>query len=158
QSWNALVLSAATNYLMVQTPTNLTVTGTGTLYRVTVTTSQGTGNGVGCSVAPISYNTFQARPRNAYILMTPGASKAAAIIGGGTPPYSLFPQSTSDVARVVGSVTGPVLNLFAPSNSFGSTINVSVQDSSVSTQYSTVTVYVLKPGFAPTFDATFHTL
>src|SRR5262249_53931629 len=97
QAWTAAVTQAATNFLIATVPTNLiaATSGTGTLYRVSVRTSQGAGNGVGCSVQK-SGNVFAMRPDNAYIARAPGSGKQTLVLGGGVPPYQLVPQSDAD--------------------------------------------------------------
>ena len=162
-SWTATVTQAATNFLVLTVPTNLLAssTGTGTLYRVTVTTSQGTGNGVGCSVLQCTNCSpaFKLRPSQVYLIQAPGTGKQTLVVGGGVPPYHLVPQSTTDLAMAVATLTGPVLTITARTNVTFGGISVAVTDSTTNfPQQSSAQVTVLTVPFSPGFGATFHTL
>src|SRR5688572_21213051 len=100
--------------------TNLVVSSTGTLYRVTVTTSQGTGNGVGCTVSQLGADGFALRPTEVKLVQPPGNPTQTLVIGGGVPPYRLVPQSTSDLAKAVATLDGSLLTVTAqPNTRFG---------------------------------------
>jgi hypothetical protein len=159
QSWTAAVTQAGTNFLVATVPTNLpaSTSGTGTLYRVTVTTSQGTGNGVGCNVLK-GGNNFSLRPAKAFIKLPPGTGRNTLLVGGGVPPYHLVPQSTNELKVAVATLTGPVLEVVAATNTTGGSITVRVEDSQASPWQANSTVSVWSWRFAPPFSSTFHTL
>ena len=124
-----------------------------------MTTRQGEGNGVGCSVRKTAINALKVRPADAYILQPPGSGKQTFVVGGGVPPYKLFPPSANDLKTAVATLDGSVLTVTAsPGVRFGF-IRVSVADSSSPfPQDTSANVNVLTTSFSPTFEASFHTL
>ena len=114
---------------------------------------------MGCSVRKTAINALKVRPADAYILQPPGSGKQTFVVGGGVPPYKLFPPSANDLKTAVATLDGSVLTVTAsPSVRFGF-IRVSVADSSSPfPQDTSANVNVLTTSFSPTFEASFHTL
>lgn len=161
QSWTVPALEAAPNYLTLRAPTNLftTTSSTGVLYRVTVTTKAGPGNGVGCNVVQSSFDTLSLKPNTAYIIQAPGSGKETLLIGGGVPPYQLFPLSTADAAKLTAQLEGSLVHLTAATNVLFADIRVGVQDSSSPRPLSaSCIVSIVRGNFAPALTTTFPTL
>src|SRR6185436_18186488 len=116
---------------------------TGLLYRVTVTTEKGAGNGVGCSVLKGTTDAFMLRPGNVYINQPPGAGRQQLVVGGGVPPYKLFPQSASDLNIATATLAGSVVTVTAAATAKFGGIRIAVQDSSPTPQTWSANVSVL---------------
>jgi hypothetical protein len=159
-SWNVTVTQAATNYLIVRVPTNLVADAIGTnTYRVTVTTSAGTGNGVSAEVQK-SFENFIIRPESPIIAQQPpGSGTVTLVVGGGTPPYKLFPLSAADQKNATVTLDGPVLQVTATTNAHFAYVRVGVEDSSTDFRRSTsASIEITTVPYEPKFSAEFHTL
>jgi len=166
--WNAPVLEASTNYLVILAPTNFAplVSSTGLTFRVTTTTSEGTGNGVGCEVFVLQTNgnRFMMRPQQSLIILQPGSGTESLVVGGGIPPYRLLPLSSNDSAKFKAVLSGPVLNVttntgFPLVGSFPfAYVNVKVEDSSTPPQQTSSDVIAQGFRFNPELTNVFHTL
>lgn len=159
-SWNAVVTAATDRALVLTVPANLTSPGPfdpELLYRISVTTADGVSNGVGCSVKNAAVTAFALRPQLAYVLLSPGSGMDTMVVGGGTPPYTLKPQTPAEAARATATLNGNLLNLVAPPGATAGAISVTVNDSSVPPRSAQALASVVSATFTPFLWTEFHT-
>ncbi|MDA0814879.1 MAG: hypothetical protein O3C21_21070, partial [Verrucomicrobia bacterium] len=77
--------------------------------------------------------------------------------GGGTPPYTLQPQTPDEAAKATATLVGNLVELVAPAGSPGGALFVTALDSSVPPKSSRAVVSVAAAEFTPTVFTEFHT-